>query len=161
MLTKSARTRTRYVAVVFPPRGPAWIEYAGAPGESAERVEANAAARLAELCAPYPSYARIQVIPFSGALHAYYRELRRYEQQQEYERTRAAACGAPTEPAQERRWRRLESVDGYGPHGLCDTCGAPLESLASLNDGRCARCVLTYGAPTEKPDTYANEQPAD
>lgn len=93
MSTKSARVR--YVAVVFPPRGPAWIEHAGAPGESAAQVEAAAAALLAELCAPHPSYARIQVIPYSGALHAYYRELRHYEQTLEYERHRAAACAPP------------------------------------------------------------------
>lgn len=48
-----------------------------------------------------------------------------------------------------RRWQHLQAVDGYGPHGLCDCCHTPLESLSELNEGRCTRCVIMRLTPEE------------
>jgi len=48
--------------------------------------------------------------------------------------------------AAQRAWMALVQVYGFGPHALCDLCEQPLETLGSLNTGRCSRCVLLHGA---------------
>lgn len=60
----------------------------------------------------------------------------------------------------DRCWNRLEYVYGYGPHGLCDVCEQPLETLGDLNTGRCAPCALLHGTPAQPPYNFYEDESA-
>lgn len=68
----------RYVSVVIPPNGPAWVDYVGTPGESSEYVGSTTEKRLTQWCGG-PHHCLVHTMSYSAACRAYGPQLRRYE----------------------------------------------------------------------------------